>query len=183
MNRPHVVLLGAGVLSLRPKDVIATFKQLLFLHGNVLAAYCERDGIHGQRGAKCSKCGQPLAPGKLLYPVGQKNNESDPAIRSDWETVKYAFKNAFMVTFFGYSAPKSDVGALELLQEAWGDWRQRHLEQVEMIDIKPEDELFETWRPFVHTHTTTKCITTSTNPGFPIIRGERARPTGVSTLM
>ncbi len=21
-----------------------------------------------------------------------------------------------------------------------------------MIDIKPEDELFETWRPFVHTH-------------------------------
>ena len=150
------------VLSLRPKDVIATFNwdpfliqaarrngrvggvpQLLFLHGNVLAEYCERDGIHGMRGAKCSKCGQPFAPGKLLYPVGQKNYESDPAIRSDWETVKYAFKNAFMVTFFGYSAPKSDVGALELLQEAWGDWRQRHLEQVEMIDIKPEDELFE----------------------------------------
>src|SRR5437899_11463702 len=90
-----------------------------------------------ERGAKCSKCGQPFGPGKLLYPVGQKNYESDPAIRSDWETVKYAFKNAFMVTFFGYSAPKSDVGALELLQEAWGDWRQRHLEQVEMIDIKP----------------------------------------------
>ena len=159
------------MLSLRPKDVIATFNwdpfliqaarrngrvggvpQLLFLHGNVLAGYCEQDGIHGVRGARCSKCRQPFAPGKLLYPVGEKNYESDPAIRSEWEAIRSAFKRAFMVTFFGYSAPKSDQGAVALLQEAWGDWRQRHLEQIEMIDIRQEDELLETWRPFVHTH-------------------------------
>jgi hypothetical protein len=159
------------VLSLRPKDVIATFNwdpflvqaatrngrvggvpELLFLHGNVLAAYCEQDATHGVRGARCSRCGQPFAPGKLLYPVGEKNYESDPGIRSEWKSVRSAFKTAFMVTFFGYSAPKSDQGAVALLQEAWGDWRQRHLEQIEMSDIREEDELLETWRPFVHTH-------------------------------
>lgn len=61
------------ILSLRPKDVIATFNwdpfliqavrrngrrigkapYLLFLHGNVLAGYCKRDAFHGLRGTDC----------------------------------------------------------------------------------------------------------------------------------
>jgi hypothetical protein len=159
------------VLSLRPKDVIATFNwdpfliqavrrnghvggapRLLFLHGNVLEAYCERDRVHGIRGAKCSRCGQPFAVGKLLYPIAEKDYENDPAIQSSWRSVKWAFENAFMVTFFGYGAPQSDRGAVDLLHQAWGGWEQRDMEQVEIIDIRQEDELLETWRPFVHTH-------------------------------
>ena len=56
-----------------------------------------------------------------------------------------------MVTFFGYGAPKSDRGAIDLLHEAWGGWQQRDMEQIEFIDIKGEQELLDTWRPFVHT--------------------------------
>lgn len=159
------------VLSLRPKDVIATFNwdpfliqavrrngriggvpQLLFLHGNVLEGYCEKDGVHGVRGARCSQCGQPFVPGKLLYPIAVKDYETDPAIQSSWQSVRWAFENAFMVTVFGYGAPQSDRGAVDLLQEAWGGWRQRDMEQVEIIDIRQEEDLLETWRPFVHTH-------------------------------
>ena len=56
-----------------------------------------------------------------------------------------------MVTFFGYGAPQSDRGAVDLLREAWGGWQQRDMEQIEFIDIKGEQELLDTWRPFVHT--------------------------------
>lgn len=159
------------VLSLRPKDVIATFNwdpfliqaarrnghvggvpRLLFLHGNVLEAYCVRDGVHGVRGAKCSRCGQPFVASKLLYPIAEKDYQTDPAIHSSWRAVKWAFENAFMVTFFGYGAPRSDRGAVDLLQDAWGGWQKRNMEQIELIDIRREDELLETWSPFVHTH-------------------------------
>lgn len=159
------------VLSLRPKDVIATFNwdpfliqaarrnghlggvpRLLFLHGNVLDGYCEKDGVHGVRGARCSRCGQAFISGRLLYPIADKDYEGDPAIQSAWRAVKWAFENAFMVTIFGYGAPKSDRGAIDLLIEAWGGWNKRDMEQIEIIDIRPADELLETWRPFVHTH-------------------------------
>lgn len=160
------------ILSLRPKDVIATFNwdpfliqaarrngragggipQILFLHGNVLTAFCERDQLHGLRGARCSRCGQPFIPGKLLFPVADKDYEIDPAIRSAWRTVRGAFENAFMVTIFGYGAPQSDRGAVNLLNEAWGGWQKRKMEQIEIIDIREEGELVETWEPFVHSH-------------------------------
>jgi hypothetical protein len=164
-------LFDSLVLSLQPKDVIATFNwdpflihavrrnghvggapRLLFLHGNVLAGYCQTDGVHGLRGAMCSRCGQPFSPVRLLYPIAEKDYETDPAIQSSWRAVKWAFENAFMVTFFGYGAPQSDRGAVDLLREAWGGWQQRNMEQIEIIDIKGENELLETWRPFVHTH-------------------------------
>lgn len=57
-----------------------------------------------------------------------------------------------MVTFFGYGAPQSDRGAVDLLRQAWGGWQRRDMEQIEFIDIKGEDELLDTWQPFVHTH-------------------------------
>jgi hypothetical protein len=86
------------LLSLRPKDVIATFNwdpfliqaasrrnvhempRIAFLHGNVLAGFCERDQMHGRVGRTCSRCGEVLRPVKLLYPIGQKDYEKDPAI-------------------------------------------------------------------------------------------------------
>lgn len=159
------------VLSLRPKDVIATFNwdpfliqavrrnshfagppKLLFLHGNVLQGYCQRDNLHALRGSTCSHCGQPVGPVRLLYPIRKKDYETEPPIRSAWQVVKRAFKNAFMVTIFGYSAPLSDRGAVELLQAAWGKWQGREFEQFEVIDVRDEESLVESWDGFIHTH-------------------------------
>jgi len=160
------------LLSLRSKDVIATFNWdpfliqsarrlrigdnslplLLFLHGNVLAGYCPNDQVHGVRGAVCSRCGQPFAPSSLLYPVSEKDYESNPMISSSWETLSIALRNAFMVTVFGYSAPAADVSASQLLRAAWGSADSRELEQFEIIDIQSEADLLHTWDAFIHTH-------------------------------
>lgn len=159
------------VLSLRSKDVIATFNwdpfliqavrrrrirapapRLVFLHGNVLQGYCPIDGVQGVRGSRCSMCGAQRVDVPLLYPIGEKNYNSVPAIDSAWRNVKWAFENAFMVTVFGYGAPKSDVEAIRLLQEAWGDWHKREFEQFEIIDIRPSADVVASWDGFIHTH-------------------------------
>ena len=126
--------------------------RILFLHGNVLDGYCERDRIHGVRGARCSRCGQLFNPSDLLYPIVDKDYESHPAIRSAWQGVRWAFKNAFMVTIFGYGAPQSDQAAVDLLHEAWGGWKERNMEQFEIIDVRDERALVESWQTFIHTH-------------------------------
>jgi hypothetical protein len=143
------------LLSLRPKDVVATFNwdpfliqaarrngpvggcpRILFLHGNVLDAYCKGNKVHGVKGARCSRCNRPFEPVGLLYPISEKNYEEHAATRSAWKAVKWAFENAFMVTIFGYGAPQSDRAAVALLQEAWGGWQKREMEQFEIIDIR-----------------------------------------------
>ncbi len=125
---------------------------LLFLHGNVLAGYCRQDNVHGVRGARCSQCGKPLLPSKLLYPIAEKNYDQDPMIADAWRALREALRTAFMVTVFGYSTPNSDAAAAGLLQGAWGSPQQRPLEQFEIIDVRPEEELVESWRGFIHTH-------------------------------
>jgi hypothetical protein len=160
------------VLSLRRKDVIATFNWdpflvqamqrcyprgeagpcLLFLHGNVLAGYCAKDKRLGPTNASCSVCGEPFTPSRLLYPVVEKRYDEDPLIAEDWATLRQALKQAFWVTIFGYSAPKSDVAARELLLEAWGGAEERSLEQIELIDIRDEADLLATWAEFIHSH-------------------------------
>ncbi len=57
-----------------------------------------------------------------------------------------------MITVFGYGAPKSDVSAIDLMKAAWGDVNSRYMEQTEIVDIREEDDLRETWEPFIHTH-------------------------------
>jgi hypothetical protein len=56
------------------------------------------------------------------------------------------------VTILGYGAPKSDVEAIRLMKEAWGKPSDKNLEQIEIINITPSDELAETWSDFIHTH-------------------------------
>jgi hypothetical protein len=159
------------ILSLRPKDYIATFNwdpflfrscarlygrvplpKILFLHGNVAVGYCETDKMKGAIGSRCGKCGKFYAESRLLFPVKQKDYNSDPFIRAEWDTLKHRLKSAYMVTVFGYSAPKTDVEAIALLKEGWGANRDRDLEQIEVIDIKSEDDLLKTWDEFIHTH-------------------------------
>jgi hypothetical protein len=159
------------LLSLRGKDVIATFNwdpllvqayrrnckiaelpRLIFLHGNVAIGYCEKDKVLGINGNLCSKCHKPLIPTKLLYPIGKKNYEQDSFVAGQWKELSQHLKNAFMITFFGYGAPETDVSAVKLMKAAWGEVYDRNMEQTEIIDIKTEDALQTTWSPFIHSH-------------------------------
>ena len=172
LKMPHSpTLYDHLVLSLRPKDVVATFNwdpflywslcrnhkyadmpHTLFLHGNVGIGYCMGDKTMGVNGQKCSKCQKVFTNTPLLYPVAKKDYTADPFIKICWDEVKRSMKNAYMLTIFGYSAPTTDVEAITLLKEGWGDATKRELEEVEIIDIKKRDVLEETWSQFIHSH-------------------------------
>lgn len=159
------------VLSLTDKDLIVTFNwdpllvqaicrvqrytenipQVAFLHGNVAVGFCEDDNIMGNIGMLC-RCGKELKPMKLLFPVKKKDYNSEIAIRKSWETLNNALEKAYMITIFGYSAPKSDVEAISMMKKAWGSVLDRNLEEIEIIDIAKEDDVIGSWREFIHTH-------------------------------
>ena len=159
------------VLSLREKDLIASFNwdpllwqacvrnhqhvklpHIVFLHGNVAVGYCKEHKIKGPVTGLCRICEKPYTPTKLLYPIEKKNYNHDPYLSAAWKDLRNYLKDAYMLTIFGYRAPESDVEAIEIMKEAWGRVEDRYLEEVEVINTKEEDELRETWSPFIHTH-------------------------------
>lgn len=160
------------VMSLRGKDIIATFNwdpflvqaiqrnsvsgmktpTPLFLHGNVCAGYCVCKKFFGPNGTYCRKCGKPLVASKLLYPIKDKDYASDFFISTQWEILRQELELAFMVSIFGYGAPSSDVNAVQLMLSAWGSPARKNMEQFEIINILPEEELHDTWSPFIHSH-------------------------------
>jgi hypothetical protein len=167
----HPTIYDALVLSLRPKDLVATFNwdpflyqacarnhkaaalpMCAYLHGNVAVGYCLADRRKGMRGDKCSVCGTAFTTSPLLYPVKTKGYSDDPFISVEWKTLRSSLKNAFMLTVFGYGAPESDVEAIELMSDAWGSVDSREFEQTELIDILDEEALRANWARFIHTH-------------------------------
>lgn len=159
------------VLSLRAKDVVATFNwdpflwnachrnrrfadgpTVLFLHGSVAIGRCDYCKIVISRSVRICKCGNKIQDVPILFPVTQKNYNSDPAIAAHWRNLQRALKECWAFTIFGYSAPKTDVEAIDLLKGGWGDIEDRHLEEVEVIDIRDEAELRKSWDEFIHTH-------------------------------
>jgi hypothetical protein len=160
------------LLSLRRKDAVFTFNwdpflfdawarnrrfglpEIFFLHGNVRAAYCPSHWAKwGAPWAYCPECRARFVPGKLLYPVKTKNYASDQFIASAWDSAKWFLESAFTLTIFGYGAPSSDTEAVDLMKIAWNRVSQRLVERVEIIDVKSEDTLYDTWKPFIsHYH-------------------------------
>jgi hypothetical protein len=159
------------VLSLREKDYVATFNwdpflfracwrnhnvapmpRCLYLHGCTLIGYCLEDRTQGLIGTECTECGRPFTPGPLLYPVADKDYVTHPYISAQWNSLRYALANAYVVTIFGYGAPMSDAAAMEIMSDAWGGPDKRNLEEIEFINTAPEDELIETWSRLIHTH-------------------------------
>lgn len=162
-------------LSLREKDIIATFNwdpfildsqirlaklgvtklpKPYFLHGNVAVGFCAKDKVSGLAGNRCSRCRNVFEASALLYPVENKSYQDGSFIQSQWAAVSYFLSSCFMLTIFGYSAPKTDVEAVALLKEGWGDVNDRNMEQTEIIN-RPganHDALRETWDKFIHTH-------------------------------
>lgn len=161
------------LLSLRPRDFVATFNwdpflyqafcrnikfaplpHICFLHGNVALGYSEEDDQTGPSDWYSKKTGNHFAPTKLLYPVAQKNYNSDEFISREWRRLKERLnhESTKRVTIFGYGAPDTDVEAIEIMKNAWGTSDERNMEQFEFIDIRKKDELVEVWDEFIHTH-------------------------------
>lgn len=161
------------LMGLTGKDLIATFNwdpllvqayercskiapslpELAFLHGNVGIGLCEKDNaVCLMKDGVCLQCGRKLANIPLLYPVKEKNYNSNRYISESWKRLADQLKHAYRVTIFGYSAPKSDAAAINMLKEAWGDWRERNLEEIEIIDIADENSIAKAWEEFIHTH-------------------------------
>ena len=160
------------VLSLRSKDAIATFNwdpflwqalqrnygvaplpKAFFLHGNVAIGSCAHDRIQGDRRDRCRVCGTPFAESRLLYPVKDKDYATDPLIKAQWAGFETYLEHAYLFTVFGYGAPTTDAKAVEVMRAAWRRPGERELEEVEIIDIRPDKELERAWDPFiVRTH-------------------------------
>lgn len=159
---------------MREKDVIFTFNwdplllqaychvqkiveikklpKIFFLHGNTKVGICKSCKVCGLKENRCSKCGSYFEKVKLLFPIKNKNYDKDGFISSQWKELEFYLKNAFAITIFGYGAPKSDAKAIELMKRAWGNLEKRELEQIEIIDIKSENDILESWKEFIFSH-------------------------------
>jgi hypothetical protein len=161
------------LLCLRHKDVIATFNwdpllpealhrvakrfgqdilpQAFFLHGNVSMGYCDKHKppTQGFIGYRCGRCGSVLSRSDILFPVTRKDYTDDPFISYSWERLKECLHHAFIFTVFGYRAPRTDVEAVGLIKNAWGHGDSRELEEIEVIDIRPPQELYESWEAMI----------------------------------
>lgn len=160
------------VLSLRDKDMIATFNwdpflvqaymrnhkfcqnlpQLIFLHGNVAVGYDKNTGRFGQI-IKKDESLKDFQPTKLLYPVENKDYNSDPFIKSQWDILLDYLDKSTLVSIYGYSAPVTDVEAKSLMKKVWGEPEtDRYMEEVEIINIASIEEVDKTWRDFICSH-------------------------------
>lgn len=159
------------VCSLRAKDLIVTFnwdpfliqaternhKQLSmpnlgFLHGNVAVGHCLKDKTIGHPRRQCGSCGEPYEKSQLLYPIKKKDYNSDEFTKQQWNEFQRYLRSAFILTIFGYSAPTTDVEAMDKIKEGWGKGEEKKLEEIEIIDIKDEGVLKPTWAPLIHSH-------------------------------
>lgn len=159
------------ILSLREKDLIATFNwdpfllqaylrsediagtrrpRLAFLHGNVGVGICEKDKVSAVNGRPCPRCGDVLAPSKLLYPVKHKDYSSDAFIKNQWANLRDMLGHAYFLTIFGYSAPVTDIEARSLMLDEWKNNPTLELAEIELFDIKTEEEIERSWRDFLH---------------------------------
>lgn len=135
---------------LRNRDAIP-LPEIFFLHGNVRIGACLRDDSWGARNGRCPDCGRHFVDVPLLYSIQKKDYSKDPYIRRNWEAAEALCNEAFTMTIFGYSAPTSDTGAVELLRRAWFARSKRELEHIEIIDIASDTDLYARWSPFTPT--------------------------------
>lgn len=164
---PEPTIYDLLLLSLRKKDVIATFNwdplladavkrnrkiqnlpDILFLHGNVDVGICLKHPNKGFLEHICNACKKPLEPTPLLFPVKHKDYTSNPFIKSEWDDLRRYMEQCYLLTIFGYSAPKTDFEARSLLLNAWGENTTREFAEIEIVDIKDPKELEDNWSEF-----------------------------------
>lgn len=155
------------LLSMRPKDMIISFNwdpllpqafrrwrhlgavlpEIIFPHGNVdLALHLQEK----KTAFACDVIGRSaFKPCRLLYPIEQKNYTDDPFIADQWEQATKRLGDAYYVTVFGYSAPRTDVEARKLLKDAWTNNPTHTLGEFDVVDIRSKSELKASWNEFI----------------------------------
>lgn len=148
------------VLSLGKNDIIATFNwdpllpmamernvrssldmpRVVYPHGNVRIGYCERDKKYDRAGRPCTTCGEPYKNTPLLYPIRQKDYDREPFVRAQWTTARRGLRQAPVLTVFGYSAPRTDVAAFELIQNAWRSNSLHTIAEIEFVVGKAQKD-------------------------------------------
>jgi hypothetical protein len=156
------------LLSLREKDAIFTFNwdpflwdacernygvvplpPTFYLHGNVRVGFCQDCRGLIRKAKTCPACGKAQTKTRLLFPIEQKNYADDPFIKAHWEAIRIILPNAFLLTVFGYSAPKTDREAVAILKDSWRGLEHKGLvDRVEIVDVRDRDELYKLWREF-----------------------------------
>ena len=166
-----VTVYDALLLSLRPKDIIATFNwdpfllqayarnrtlrllpRVVFLHGNVYLGYCPEHNMKGYLTQTCQVCGKAFQRSPLLFPITNKQYRKHPLLAGEWDELSKLLEHAYILTVFGYAAPTSDTAAREIMLKAWNTNQTRELAQIEVVDILPRQQLYERWRDFIVSH-------------------------------
>jgi len=167
----HATLYDRLLLSLQPRDVVATFNwdPLLFqalwrnrhlvrlptvvaLHGSVALGACPHAHSFGYRWIWCNVCGDPYEDVPLLYPVKAKNYNDSGFIASQWDYLRSGMKRNALFTIFGFSAPATDVEAVKLLHEMVVASELKKFNELEIVDIRERSELESKWQPFFVNH-------------------------------
>ena len=168
------------LLSLRRKDYIFSFNWdnlliqayhrvynitknlpiIYFLHGNIAMGYCDNcDRIFEIVEKNCPMCGKKLNAQPLLYPIKNKNYNQDKSISEAWKAFLEILKECSILSIFGYGAPLSDTDAIESMASAFSSTF-RKFDFVEIIDIKPQNQLLDEWDSFLkETNYHVKCYT------------------------
>ena len=145
------------LLSLRGHDLIATFNwdpllydswerlsnqfgqnhlpTIAYLHGNVRVGYCLEHKVYGRNERICPDCDRALTSTPLLFPIENKDYESNEFIKNEWERLQAGLEHAFAVTIFGYSAPASDQAAIDTMRAAWSGKGKRRFETIFIIGL------------------------------------------------
>lgn len=129
------------------KGIISPEKlpRVVFLHGNIGVCYDRKmNRIH-----LSSHYDNQYEKSKLLYPIKRKDYTSNIVISESWKMLENYLHEAYVLTIFGYGAPDSDVSAVELLKKAWKNLGERNLEEIEIIDIADEEQLYKRWKLFI----------------------------------
>lgn len=164
---PEATLYDLLILSLRDKDLIATFNwdpflaqafrrnrqlrrlpKMAFLHGNVEVGSCHEHRRSGFTTQRCPECLKYFEPSPLFFPIKQKDYSSDRFIKSEWERLREFLSRAYYITIFGYSAPTTDVDAKALMLETWKKNPTRDLAEIDIVDIRPRKEMEAAWGEF-----------------------------------
>lgn len=156
------------ILSLTSKDVIISFNWdpflmqayrrnlsvgnlpgLIFPHGNAGVGICHRCNVLGYANCLCPNCLKELKQMPLLYPVGQKNYNDKPVIKSQWRMAAEKLERAAGITVYGYGAPITDREVVDLLKVAYSKSHIRDIAPFTIINL-PEnrDEQMERWAEF-----------------------------------
>jgi len=159
------------ILSLRNKDIIATFNwdpllsqafsrnkdaigyenlpKIVYLHGNVAIGVCYGCKSNGWRYNQCIQCGNRFSPSKLLFPVSKKDYNTDGFIFGEWSELEKFINHAYFLTIFGYSAPTTDLEARKLMLNAWRQNASEYHTMISIVDIKSNDEISTNWQDFI----------------------------------